>query len=55
MGRSTLAAKVHAAHLALHTEGVTFTVYNQADEGIERVWPFDLIPRIRFACRGGSS
>jgi len=46
MGGSTLAAKVHEAHLALHTEGVTFTVYNQADEGIERVWPFDLIPRI---------
>jgi uncharacterized circularly permuted ATP-grasp superfamily protein len=25
---------------------VTFTVYSNEDEGIERVWPFDLIPRI---------
>ena len=33
-------------HLALRTEGVTFTVYSDTEEGIERVWPFDLIPRI---------
>ena len=45
-GQSLLAAKAREAHLALHTEGVTFTVYGQSDEGIERVWPFDLIPRI---------
>ena len=46
VGQSTLAAKAREAHLALHTEGVTFTVYDQTEEGIERVWPFDLIPRI---------
>ena len=34
------------AHLALRTEGVTFTVYSDNEEGIERVWPFDLLPRI---------
>src|SRR4030095_12503550 len=45
-GQSTLGSKVHEAHLALRSEGVTFTVYGDKAEGIERVWPFDLIPRI---------
>jgi uncharacterized circularly permuted ATP-grasp superfamily protein len=45
-GQNELAAKAQAAHLALRTEGVTFTVYQDNDEGIERVWPFDLLPRI---------
>jgi uncharacterized circularly permuted ATP-grasp superfamily protein len=45
-GQNALADKAHEAHLALHTDGVTFTVYSNADEGIERVWPFDLIPRV---------
>jgi uncharacterized circularly permuted ATP-grasp superfamily protein len=45
-GQSTLAAKAREAHLAMHTEGVTFTVYTDGEQGIERVWPFDLIPRI---------
>ena len=44
-GQQMLGAKAHEAHLALHTEGVTFTVYSN-DEGIERVWPFDILPRI---------
>lgn len=46
MGAATLAAKSREVQLALRTEGVTFTVYNEGSEGIERVWPFDLIPRI---------
>lgn len=45
-GQNELATKVHDAHLAMHAEGVTFTVYSDSEEGIERVWPFDLIPRI---------
>jgi len=45
-GQQMLGAKAHEAHLALHTEGVTFTVYSDQDEGIERVWPFDILPRI---------
>ncbi len=45
-GQNLLAEKARDAHLALHTEGVTFTVYDDSDEGIERVWPFDLLPRI---------
>ncbi len=46
MGQSQLAKKAHEAHLSLHNEGVTFTVYSDTEEGIERVWPFDLLPRI---------
>jgi len=35
-----------AANLATHVTGVTFTVYNQEEGSLERVWPFDIIPRI---------
>jgi uncharacterized circularly permuted ATP-grasp superfamily protein len=45
-GQSALGVRAQAAHLALRTEGVTFTVYSDSDEGIERVWPFDVLPRI---------
>jgi uncharacterized circularly permuted ATP-grasp superfamily protein len=45
-GQHLLGDKAREAHLALHTEGVTFTVYSESDEGIERVWPFDILPRI---------
>src|SRR5207245_9803982 len=33
------------AELTLLRQGVTFTVYNDA-QGTERIFPFDLIPRI---------
>ncbi|MCA9148511.1 MAG: circularly permuted type 2 ATP-grasp protein [Planctomycetales bacterium] len=33
------------AEQTLHTLGITFTVYGE-DEGTERIWPFDLLPRI---------
>lgn len=45
-GQQMLDAKAREAHLTLHTEGVTFTVYSNQQEGIERVWPFDILPRI---------
>ncbi len=45
-GQHLLGDKAREAHLTLHTEGVTFTVYSESDEGIERVWPFDILPRI---------
>lgn len=41
-----LAAKHRQATLALHTEGVTFTTYNENPDGVERIWPFDVIPRV---------
>jgi uncharacterized circularly permuted ATP-grasp superfamily protein len=34
-----------AVDLAFVTQGITFTVYGQA-EGIERIFPFDLVPRL---------
>jgi uncharacterized circularly permuted ATP-grasp superfamily protein len=46
VGQNAFEAKAHESQLALHAEGVTFTVYGDSDEGIERIWPFDLIPRI---------
>jgi uncharacterized circularly permuted ATP-grasp superfamily protein len=36
-----------AAELAMRVMGITFTVYNEGGKsGIDRVWPFDIIPRI---------
>ncbi|MEN8711369.1 MAG: circularly permuted type 2 ATP-grasp protein [Arenicellales bacterium] len=35
-----------AAELAMRVMGITFTVYSEEGEGgIDRVWPFDIIPR----------
>ena len=45
-GNNALEAKAHESQLALQAEGVTFTVYGESEEGLERIWPFDLIPRI---------
>ena len=45
-GQSVLSEKRREAHWTLQTDGVTFTVYGDEDEGIERVWPLDLLPRI---------
>jgi uncharacterized circularly permuted ATP-grasp superfamily protein len=38
----------HEADIAFLYQGITFTVYNQQEgsDGIERIFPFDLIPRI---------
>jgi uncharacterized circularly permuted ATP-grasp superfamily protein len=38
-------ARCRAADISFLYQGITFTVYNEA-EGIERIFPFDLIPRI---------
>ncbi|SER56075.1 Uncharacterized conserved protein, circularly permuted ATPgrasp superfamily [Nitrosomonas sp. Nm51] len=35
-----------AAESAIHVMGVTFTVYSEEEGSIDRVWPFDMIPRI---------
>lgn len=37
--------KARAADISFLYQGITFTVYSE-DEGIERIFPFDLIPRI---------
>ncbi|MCO6412111.1 MAG: circularly permuted type 2 ATP-grasp protein [Thiogranum sp.] len=39
-----------AAELAMQVMGITFTVYSEGEEGgIDRTWPFDIIPRILSA------
>ncbi|MCB1985288.1 MAG: circularly permuted type 2 ATP-grasp protein [Burkholderiales bacterium] len=35
-----------AAESAIHVMGITFTVYSEEEGSIDRVWPFDIIPRI---------
>ena len=34
------------ADISFLYQGITFTVYSQHEQGIERIFPFDLIPRI---------
>jgi len=41
----TLISKHNIASELFMNQGITFTVYNN-DEGIERIFPFDIIPRI---------
>lgn len=45
MPAEELAARKRSADLSFLTEGVTFTVYGR-DEGTERIFPYDLVPRI---------
>ncbi len=40
-----LLKRQQAAELLLQNLGITFTVYGH-DEGTEKIWPFDLLPRI---------
>lgn len=40
-----LTQRREAAELAMRVMGITFTVYSE-EGGIDRVWPFDIIPRI---------
>jgi len=45
LGRDEILARVRTINTALLQRGVTFTVYADS-EGTERVFPFDIIPRI---------
>lgn len=45
MSREELEAKQHAAERSLHSMGITFNVYSEG-EGVERIMPIDIIPRI---------
>jgi uncharacterized circularly permuted ATP-grasp superfamily protein len=33
-------------------QGITFTVYSDEEQGIERIFPFDIIPRILTKTNG---
>jgi uncharacterized circularly permuted ATP-grasp superfamily protein len=46
LGSEELVNRQEAAELAMKTMGITFTVYTQEEGSIDRVWPFDVIPRI---------
>ena len=48
LGREEILARVQDVNTALLQRGVTFTVYADS-EGTERVFPFDIIPRILTA------
>ena len=45
LSASTLAGKDQLAAALFLNQGITFTVYSD-NEGIERIFPFDIIPRI---------
>lgn len=45
MTREMFAERRHIADAAFLYQGITFTVYGQ-EQGIERIFPFDLVPRI---------
>ena len=45
LSRQDFDERVRRADLAFLYQGITFTVYS-AEEGIERIFPFDLVPRI---------
>ncbi len=45
MPAETLLQRQQAADSAFLNQGITFTVYG-GDEGTERIWPYDLLPRI---------
>lgn len=45
MPLETLHQRQHAADMAFLNQGITFIVYG-SKEGTERVWPYDLLPRI---------
>ncbi len=45
MPPETLNQRQQAANTAFLNQGITFTVYGD-DQGTERVWPYDLLPRI---------
>ena len=51
MGPEEFERKRTLAARSLLNQGVTFTVYNN-NEGTERIFPFDLIPRIIPATNG---
>jgi uncharacterized circularly permuted ATP-grasp superfamily protein len=45
LSTTDLRQRQQSAELNLHNLGVTFTVYGHED-GTEKIWPFDLLPRI---------
>ena len=53
LGLSELQERQDLAELDILTMGITFTVYSDG-RGIDRAWPFDVIPRVIDAERVGA-
>jgi uncharacterized circularly permuted ATP-grasp superfamily protein len=45
LGPDEVATRQHAAELSFQARGVTFAV-NQGSEGVEKIMPFDMVPRL---------
>src|SRR5689334_5907813 len=45
LGPATIQRRRHLADLSFRNLGITFTVYSEKS-GVERIFPFDLVPRI---------
>ena len=45
LGAAAFARRVRMADVTFRNQGITFTVYND-DRGVEKIFPFDLVPRI---------
>src|SRR5260370_31437464 len=45
LGEAEVATRQHAAELSFQARGVTFAV-NQDSQGVEKIMPFDLVPRL---------
>ncbi|MGD2118470.1 MAG: circularly permuted type 2 ATP-grasp protein [Chromatiales bacterium] len=46
MDKEQLEERQQAAELAIRQMGITFRVYTEEEGSIDRVWPFDIIPRM---------
>src|SRR4051812_4180636 len=49
MGPAAFARRVRMADVTFRNQGITFTVYSD-QRGVEKIFPFDLVPRIVPAC-----
>jgi len=45
MGAEAFARRVRMADVTFRNQGITFTVYSD-QRGVEKIFPFDLVPRI---------
>ena len=48
LGEAEVTTRQHAAELSFQSRGVTFAV-NQGSQGVEKIMPFDLVPRMLLA------
>ena len=46
LDKEELSERQQAAELAIKQMGITFRVYSEEEGSIDRVWPFDIVPRM---------